>query len=495
MGVAGTPISCGLLRLLCYCFMPKKEAIGNQTQVMIMRKKMHTSLKHVAWTLALLLVSVAGQAQFLRTSYFMDGAGKLQLNPANLPSRGYVNVPALGMFNASAYTNSLGSQDFIDMFDAGDDFWDSPSFNKNLKDMNKASISLNTDIISFGFYRKNAFWSFNIGLRTDVEGAFPRGLFDFLRDMPGDDLTDWNNQHFQFSEQELAVNAYVEVGVGYARPIGDRLTVGGKFNFLLGAGNLNLSINNVNISSNNLYDSDDYLKPDASADINIDARAEGNVEGLDLISEDGYVDDVEYNNFGISGYGAGIDLGATYRLLDNLTLSAAVLDLGFIKWSKSSSNVIQASTNEHYDANNVGDFIDRVSGGDVIDLDLLQMQEDGEKKARTTRLPTTLVLGGEYSFFNDKLSAGILSTTRWGQVNTLSELTFSANFRPARALNLALSYSMLQTAGKSFGFGIKLGPLMVGTDYMYLGENSRSVNAYLGLSFSMGKSRKNAWGK
>ena len=248
MGVAGTPIPCGLLRLLCYCFMPKKEAIGNQTQVMIMRKKMHTSLKHVAWTLALLLVSVAGQAQFLRTSYFMDGAGKLQLNPANLPSRGYVNVPALGMFNASAYTNSLGTQDFIDMFDAGDDFWDSPSFNKNLKDMNKASISLNTDIISFGFYRKNAFWSFNIGLRTDVEGAFPRGLFDFLRDMPGDDLTDWNNQHFQFSEQELAVNAYVEVGVGYARPIGDRLTVGGKFNFLLGAGNLNLSIKGTSIN-------------------------------------------------------------------------------------------------------------------------------------------------------------------------------------------------------------------------------------------------------
>lgn len=494
MGVVGTPFPAGFC--VCYiCFMPKKEAIGNQTQVMIMRKKMHTSLKHVVWTLALLLVSAAGQAQFLRTSYFMDGAGKLQLNPANLPSRGYVNVPALGMFNASAYTNSLGTQDFIDMFDAGDDFWDSPSFNKNLKDMNKASISLNTDIISFGFYRKNAFWSFNIGLRTDVEGAFPRGLFDFLRDMPGDDLAEWNNQHFQFSEQELAVNAYVEVGVGYARPIGDRLTVGGKFNFLLGAGNLNLSINNVNIAANTLYNEYGDLNPDASADINIDARAEGNVEGLDLISENGYVDDVEYNNFGVSGYGAGIDLGATYRLLDNLTLSAAVLDLGFIKWSKSSSNVIQASTNEHYDAANVTEFIDRVSGGDVIDLDLLQMQEDGEKKARTTRLPTTLVLGGEYSFFNDKLSAGVLSTTRWGQVNTLSELTFSANFRPARALNLALSYSMLQSAGKSFGFGIKLGPLMVGTDYMYLGKNSRSVNGYLGLSFSMGKNCKNAWGK
>lgn len=475
--------------------MPKEGAIGNQTQVMIMRKKMHTSLKHAVWTLALLLVSVAGQAQFLRSSYFMDGSGKLQLNPANLPSRGYVDVPVLGTFNASAYTNSLGTQDFIDMFDADVDFWDSPSFNKNLKDMNKAAISLNTDIISFGFYRKNAFWSFNVGVRTDVEGTFPRGLFDYLRDMPDDETFGWNNQHFQFNDQALALNAYVEVGLGYARPIGDRLTVGGKFNFLLGAGNLDFRINNVNIVSNDLYDEYGNVLPNASAEIDIDARAEANVEGLDLQSGDGYVDDAEYNNFGISGYGAGIDLGATYRLLDNLTLSAAVLDLGFIKWGKSSSNVIQAGTTEQYNSGNINEFVDRVSGGDIVDFDLLQMQEDNEKKARTTRLPTTLVLGAEYSFFNDKLSAGVLSTTRWGQLNTLSELTVSANFRPARAFNLALSYSMLQSAGKSFGFGFKLGPLMVGTDYMFLGENSRSVNAYLGLSFSIGKSRKNAWGK
>lgn len=459
-----------------------------------MRKKMHTSLKQVAWTLALLMVSAVAQAQFLRSSYFMDGAAKLQLNPANLPSRGYVNVPVVGMFNASAYTNSLGTQDFIDMFDADVDFWDSPSFNKNLKDLNKASISLNTDIISFGFYRKSAFWSFNVGLRTDIEGAFPRGLFDFLRDMP-DDINDWNNQRFGFDEQALALNAYVEVGVGYARPIGDRLVVGGKFNFLLGGGNLDLRIKNVNIAANNLYDANGDLNLNGSAEISIDARAEANVEGLELQqSEEGYVDDVEYNNFGISGYGAGIDLGATYRLLDNLTVSAAVLDLGFIKWGKSSSNVIAAKTDQHYDVNNIQEFYDRVEGGDIVDFDLLQMQEEGEKKARNTRLPTTLVLGAEYAFFNDKLSAGVLSTTRWGQVNTLSELTLSANFRPARALNLSLSYSMLQSAGKSFGFGFKLGPLMVGTDYMFLGKNSRSVNGYLGLSFSMGKNRKNAWG-
>lgn len=444
---------------------------------------MHLCVRLWAMVMALSFVSAAGHAQFLRTSYFMDGSSRLQLNPAYVPEKGYVIFPVVGMLNASAYTNSLGSQDIIDLFDAGDELWGDPAFQSKLKAMNKASVSVSTDILSMGWWKGKGFWSVNLGVRTDVEGRFPKGLFDFLRDMPDDDMG-WDNQHFSIRDQALALNSYVEVGVGYARALGDRLTVGGKFNFLLGAGNLNLQINNVEIQTSNL---DSYS---GSADINVDARAEANITGLGLsMSEDGYVDDVEYNKFGIGGYGAGIDLGATYRLLDNLTLSAAITDLGFIKWSKNSSTVVKSQSNEHYDAGNAQDFYDRVSGGDVIDFDLLSLEESNEKKARTTMLPTTLTLGAEYTFFNDKLSAGILSTTRWGQLNTLSELTVIGTYRPKGWFNVALSYSMLQSAGKSFGLGVKLGPLMLGTDYMYLGKNSRSVNGYIGLAFSFGKKR------
>ena len=35
----------------------------------------------------------------------------------------------------------------------------------------------------------------------------------------------------------------------------------------------------------------------------------------------------------------GVDLGATYQLTENIMLSAAVLDLGFISWSKGGSTV------------------------------------------------------------------------------------------------------------------------------------------------------------
>ena len=44
----------------------------------------------------------------------------------------------------------------------------------------------------------------------------------------------------------------------------------------------------------------------------------------------------------------------------------------------------------------------------------------------------------------------------------------------------------IQSAGKSFGLGLKLGPLFVGTDYMFLGKNSNSVNGFVGVSIPLG---------
>ena len=64
-------------------------------------------------------------------------------------------------------------------------------------------------------------------------------------------------------------------------------------------------------------------------------------KGMDLVentsdpdSQKHYIDDFDFNGFGFAGYGGAIDLGASYKILDNLTESASVLDLGFIKWSR-----------------------------------------------------------------------------------------------------------------------------------------------------------------
>lgn len=457
------------------------------------------NLKKMLAALLLLLSAMPVGAQFLRSSYFMENAPtRLQLNPAYLPAQGYATFPVLSV-NAATYSNSLGTQDFIDAIDSwNQDQWfnNSPIYNK-LKDMNEADASVRMDVLSFGFYKGKGFWSFDVGIRVDGAIDAPKDLFDYLIDM---NEMDWRNvllkdQEWGFSNQRTSLNVYTEVGVGYARPINKKLTVGARAKLLLGMGNLDMRINNFKV---NTY-------ANGAASINVDAYAEANMRGLEMETSNRYVgdeyisdiDDVALNGFGVGGYGAGIDLGVVYQPIDKLTLSASILDLGFISWSKSSSTVARAQQNVVYDSSDPAsyeEFIGRLDEPSLIDFDMIGLQEQSEQKARTTSTPATLAIGAEYAF-TSHFSAGVLSTTRWGELHTLSELTISANYRPNRTIGLSGSYSMIKSAGKTFGFGLKLGPLMLGTDYLYLGKNTKSVNAYIGLAFNLGKTRKEALGE
>lgn len=198
---------------------------------------------------------------------------------------------------------------------------------------------------------------------------------------------------------------------------------------------------------------------------------------------------------GIAGYGGAIDLGASYKLLKNLTLSAAVLDLGFISWSKSSTTMANANTAELTNIDltkqdQLEKFASIVGSGEILNYDMLNLTVDETgSKSRKSWLASTLVFGAEYALLNNWLVVGALSTTRFTQPNTLTELTLSANIRPKNYFNLALSYSMIQSAGKSFGVAIKLGPLFVGTDYMFLGGNTKAVNGFLGVSIPLNKKK------
>lgn len=168
--------------------------------------------------------------------------------------------------------------------------------------------------------------------------------------------------------------------------------------------------------------------------------------------------------------------------MKNLTVSAAVLDLGFLSWDKGSTTVALSDEETQINSSNFDQYV----GGDFMDMDMYNLKE-GEAFGRKKSLSSTVLLAGEYSVLNNKISVGALYSTRFIQPKNISELTFSATFRPKNWLNAAVSYSPIQAAGKSMGVALKLGPLFVGTDYMFFGNNSKIVNVFLGLSFAMGK--------
>ena len=495
----------------------------------------------------MLVCTLSANAQFLRTSYFMEGTHyRQQLNPALTPTKGYFNLPVIGAVNATVGSTSLGYQDIIDIIDDGDDFYTKPDFMNRLKDNNKLNVNFSTEILSAGWYKGKNFWSFNIGLRTDIGANLTKNMFTFLNEMETVE-ENWRNSNYDISGQQLNINAYTEIGLGLSRQINSRLTVGARVKALLGIGNMELKLNRVAMSANlpsdqqiNQWSSESYwnsMTPSQAAqaaqelkdkfnnyhaNLTVGAELKSSFKGLELQEEEGkdYVTDFDFDSgkLGIAGYGFGIDLGASYKILDNLTVSASVLDLGFISWSKSSTKIASANPDpidikgstyaNMVDPNNPNTvmnavnqlqndaqgYMDRVTNGDVLDYDMLQLEVSDAKESRKSRLASTLVLGAEYGFFNNKLAVGVLSTTRFVQPDALTELTFSANYRPKSWFNVALSYSAIQSAGKSFGLGLKLGPVFVGTDYMFLGKNSNSVNGFVGVSIPLGGRKANKEG-
>ena len=501
--------------------------------------KLLWSSKLIGVFFIMLVCTLSANAQFLRTSYFMEGTHyRQQLNPALTPTKGYFNLPVIGAVNATVGSTSLGYQGIIDIIDDGDDFYTKPDFMNRLKDNNKLNVNFSTEILSAGWYKGKNFWSFNIGLRTDIGANLTKNMFTFLNEMETVE-ENWRNSNYDISGQQLNINAYTEIGLGLSRQINSRLTVGARVKALLGIGNMELKLNRVAMSANlpsdqqiNQWSSESYwnsMTPSQAAqaaqelkdkfnnyhaNLTVGAELKSSFKGLELQEEEGkdYVTDFDFDSgkLGIAGYGFGIDLGASYKILDNLTVSASVLDLGFISWSKSSTKIASANPDpidikgstyaNMVDPNNPNTvmnavnqlqndaqgYMDRVTNGDVLDYDMLQLEVSDAKESRKSRLASTLVLGAEYGFFNNKLAVGVLSTTRFVQPDALTELTFSANYRPKSWFNVALSYSAIQSASKSFGLGLKLGPLFVGTDYMFLGKNSNSVNGFVGVSIPLG---------
>ena len=437
-----------------------------------------------------LLLGMTVHAQYLRTSYFMEGtSSRLELNPGLQPMRGYFNIPVLGSFNVGTSSNVLGINDIIDVLDSGEDIFLNDDLYSRLKSDNRLNVNLKTDVLSFGWYAGKGFWNVNVGLRADVGASIPQSMFEYLRRV--NNTEDINGS---FSNMNFNLNAYAEIGLGYSRQITEKLSVGGRVKVLLGIARAEMAVDNFDIYVDDALTNGDYTELNpyqtyGSATVNARVSTTMKGGGLSFDETTGQIDgfDIDGSNFGIAGAGFGIDLGASYKVWDNLTVSAAVLDLGFIKW-KEGETTVAAPANGSFEVtgSNYQDFLD----GDFLSMDRFNFVQDKEAAEDTkTTLASTILLAGEYGLLDNKLSVGAIYTARFAEPKTLNELTFSATYRPKNWFNIAASYSPIQAGGKSFGLVLKLGALFLGTDYMYFGNSSKAVNAFIGLSIPLGKSR------
>lgn len=461
---------------------------------------------------ATLTTSVA--AQTLRSSYFLEGSVlRHEINPAFMGERNYVSMPFLGGLNIGVQSN-VGLSNFVYKLNDPTSKYkltsfmhpniSSSEFLNGLHEKNTLNLNLSMPVISFGFHKWGGFNTFGINLRVNSNVNMPKDLFVLMKNMQDQEIT-----HYNVKDMTVRANAYAEVALGHSRQIDDNLTVGGKLKILLGVGNANAHVDNMDITMSQ----DKWtVAMSAKGDISLKGSAFETkaVEGSDRREIDGF----NLDTFSpIGGIGMGIDLGAVYKMddfVEGLTLSASVLDLGFISWKHTIKAANDGSTpfefagfdnivvDDDDDPNSLSNQFDRI--GDDLE-DMIKFYDGGIASKRTTALNATLNIGAEYALpWYKKLTFGFLSSTHFNKPFTWTEGRFYANVAPIKWFDASVNYAA-STYGSSFGWILNFHPkgfnFFIGSDHMIFKVNPQFVpvhnlnaNINLGINFTFGNGPK-----
>lgn len=449
-------------------------------------------------------IATTATAQPLKSAYFLERMPlRHQLNPALIPERGYFTLPVLGNMSMSL-SSDLNYTTFIYPSDGNKlNTFLSPSisaeeFDKKLRDRNVLNADLGLSIISFGFHKWNGFNTFDISLHSSISMTLPGDLFRFLKNGNEEGTT----TQYDLKDVSAYADAYVEVALGHAHRINDQWAVGAKLKALLGGAQANAHFERLTLTmSEEQWKIESYGVADlscAGAQLETDEET-GEISGFDFNTDE----------LGLAGGGAGIDLGVTYTPIENLIVSMAVTDIGFISWNKNLRGVTPEGeviydgftgigsddyTGEDGESQNV--FDDQV---DELTDDLkalIEFREGDAPSKRTTWLSPALTVGAEYQLLKNHISVGLLSTTRFYKNNTHTSLMGSINFKPFRWFMLGLN-GTVSNLDNSFGAVLNVGPLFIGADistmrvtpeFIPLGDLAANIN--FGLSIPLGKDPK-----
>lgn len=351
-------------------------------------------------------------AQNPHVSYFMENMPtRHELNPALTPEFGYVAIPVLSGLHMGLNSN-VGLNDFLfsrngELVTGLNSQISAADFLGGLKDKNYMEMNLKLNVLSFGFKKWGGYNTFSVNVRSNTGVNLPYELFEFAKV----GQVDGAPTSYDINGIRISSTNFVELAIGHSRQITDRLRAGAKFKYLAGVAKADMEVEQMNV----------YMSEDKWS---VSDRGQMFTTGFADIryKENGEIDDFDFGEIGVAGNGIAFDLGASYELLDNLTLSASLTDIGFLAW-KGSNAVIDPSEFEFDGFHHLGAEDDPTTGESALDKETDQLEEDLKELVRFRNeadatkqqsLTTTLNVGGEYSILNDKISFGLLSSTRFG---------------------------------------------------------------------------------
>ena len=450
-------------------------------------------MKYINKYMALGLLSMCSlhaMAQQLNSAYFTnDYKFRHTMNPAYGNEQNYVSMPGFGNVNVSTMGN-FGYEDVI---------FDNPMFPSTSKDRlttfmnpyistadalkgfnsgdNKILGDVSITVLSAGFKGFGGYNTVELNARTSFGVSMPYELFEFAKNT--------GNRTYNIGNISANGQAFAELAFGHSRQINGKLRVGAKVKLLFGAGRGDVNIDNV--------------KADLAADdkwtVSGHAKSEVSVKGFTYKTEEKeykeegrgtyqYVNDVDVDGAGLGGFGLAFDLGGVYKINNDFTVSAALLDLGFIKWS---NNMVAVNGGEEFVFNGFHDVaVNEDRGGSTLSMqgdkysdqlaDFANLQDKGDEGGRTTGIGATLNLGCEYTLpVYRKITFGVLSSTRFRGDYSWTEARVSANWTPLKWIDGGVNMAF-GSYRNSFGWVLNFHP--------------KGYNFYVGMDHTLGKVSK-----
>lgn len=437
--------------------------------------------------------SLSMAAQNTQSGYFVeDYTYRFQMNPAYGNSKGFVSMPGLGNLNIGVSGN-LNLTDVLYNLNGKTTTFMNPGISteeamSKFSDVNKLSNNNRIGVLSVGFNGFGGYNTISVNARTMVNAHLPKSLFSLLKE-------GLSNKTYSIEDTRVQARGFAEVALGHSHDINSNLRIGATAKIIIGGADVEARMDQACL----VLGEDNWS-------IQSNAEVHASVKGLeyetDINKDSGhrYVSDVKVDGGGMDGFGVAFDLGAIYKtpFLDGLTLSASLLDLGFISWSNdmvASTQGIKTFETDKYTFN-VDNHAPNSFKNEWKDMkgaltSLYELDDLGDMGSRTTGVGATMNIGAEYAFpLYNKLKFGLLNATRFQGDYGWTDFRLSANVAPVKCFDASVNVAA-GTYGTSFGWLANVHitgfNLFVGMDHTFskLAKQGVPLNSNAQMNFGL----------
>ena len=408
------------------------------------------------------------------------------LNPAvSIPCRWYIGVPVFSSIHFN-YGNSFTT--YNQLFKPSTDGQRSIEIDETINRMHSRDFigtELHLQLLAVGYRYRNYSFMFTITEKDNFPTTLPKEGAELL----------WNG-NTQFEGQNAGIKGsgmyfshYREYAVSASKRTRSGMYIGARAKLLFGKLNISTPKANINLTTDattfDLYFADN-LKVNSSLPIIVDTL--GNRINNIALDESVSTSELIFNR---KNPGVSFDLGIIYPYNDKLTLSASVLDLGFIWWRSNLNNVSAGGTFDFTgtigSTGSTENYFRNIAEA-IID----SMNVNLEQQKYVNFLPVHILAGADYKFTNS-FKAGLVFDGVIYRSRLNPSLTLMGQYQPTGNIALMASYTIQYNNFENIGLGLVLGKNPV--QFYILSTNvigfaspltTQSLNLRFGLNINLG---------